>query len=418
MPDSLVYAKHLSPPPSILSKTEAFLKALRPLETASGTQLILHFDEKSGSYYICCHLSASVLTPHCDTEATIDPDEEDVIYKLNREITEDQDAYKQMEKDALNGRVFEDIVLEYDASYRPRKPLKVYGGQHRLRAIAKAEQCKPSVYHGVRVYFELSREQKVEIATINNTSIAVPNDLLDRMREQLLGSELRDWCQHVGLLEPGQDFSDRRSPDTPTVRLARTLIVNYDLGMHASTIEAFHQPIICKSGGLDEEYLKVRASIDWSDRSLLEMGKQFGRLHKKQREAVLARDQDSYAEYARKALSLSVVASWAFAAGLFQGNPEYLKVHYSIPDSAVPPGDPLNAKALSQARQKGVDPDTYRGLGTRSGPKELGRMLEVFLVLATKAQKKRINKDLANAAIQSYEAKRAVYEADKVLGKI
>jgi hypothetical protein len=418
MPDSLIYAKHLSPSPPILSKAEAFLKAFKPLETASGTKLLLHFDERSRAYYVCCHLSANVLTAHCDTEATIDPDEEDVIYKLNREITEDQDAYKEMEKDALNGRVFEDIVLEYDTSYRLRKPLKVYGGQHRLRAIAKAQESKPSVYHGVRVYFELSREQKVEIATVNNTSIAVPNDLLDRMREQLLGSELRDWSQQVGLLETGQDFSDRRSPDTLTVRLARTLIVNYHLGMHASAIEAFHQPTICKSGGLDQEYLNVRACINWSDPSLLTMGTQFGRLHRRQREAVLARDEDSYAEYARKALSLSVVASWAFAAGLFQREPEYLQVHYSIPDSAVSPGDPLNAKALSQARQKGVDPDTYRGLGTRSGPKELGRMLEVFLVLAAKAQKKRINKDLANAAIQSYEAKRAVYEASKVLGKI
>ena len=40
------------------------------------------------------------------------------------------------------------------------------------------------------------------------------------------------------------------------------------------------------------------------------------------------------------------------------------------------------------------------------------------MVLVTKATKKRITKELANAAIQSYEAKRAVYEANKVLGKI
>lgn len=418
MPDSLLYAKHLSPGTAILQKTEAFLKAFKPLETSSGTKLFLHFDEKSGSYYVCCHLLGSILSHHCDTEATIDPDEEDEIYKLNREITEDQAAYKQMENDALKGRAFEDIVLEYDTSYRPKKPLKVYGGQHRLRAITKAQGSKSLIYHGVRVYFNLSREQKVEIATVNNTSIAVPNDLLDRMREQLLGSELRDWCQQVGLLGSGQDFADRRSPDTPTVRLVRTLIVNYHLGIQVPTIDVFHQPVICKSGGLDEEYLTVRESINWNNSSLLDMGKQFARLHKKQREAVIARDRDNYAEYARKALSLSVVASWAFAVGLFQEQPQYLKVHYSIPDSAVPPEDPLNAKALSQACQKGIDPDTYRGLGTRSSPKELGRMLEVFLVLATKAKKKRINKELANAAIQSYEAKRAVFEANKAIGKI
>ena len=83
----------------------------------------------------------------------------------------------------------------------------------------------------------------------------------------------------------------------------------------------------------------------------------------------------------------------------------------------IPDLDPLNAKALSQARLKGTDPDTYRGLGTRNSSKELGRMLEVFLVVAQK-NKDKITKELANAAIQSYEAKRAVHEADKVLRKI
>jgi hypothetical protein len=169
---------------------------------------------------------------------------------------------------------------------------------------------------------------------------------------------------------------------------------------------------------MDDEYIRVRDRIDWFDESLIEMGKQFARLHQSQRETVQNRNQDSNSEFARRALSLSVVASWSYAAGLFQRNQEYLKHLYSLPDNVSPPDDPLNAKALSLARLKGTDPDTYRGLGTRSSPKELGRMLEVFLVLATKATKKRITRELANAAIQSYEAKRAVYEANKVLGRI
>jgi hypothetical protein len=45
-------------------------------------------------------------------------------------------------------------------------------------------------------------------------------------------------------------------------------------------------------------------------------------------------------------------------------------------------------------------------------------MLEVFMVLATRASNKRIKKQLANAAIQSYEAKRATHLANKALGKI
>ena len=418
MDSSILIRPELSPKKNIIKSIDNFLNAFQPHEVKMGTKLLLYFDEKSDAYYLMCHLDGKVLAQYCDLEASLDADEDDEIYKLNREITEDQAAYKQMEEDALHGRSFEDLVSEYDTSYHTTKPLKVYGGQHRLRAITKAESNKGSVLHGVRVYFDLSREQKVEIATVNNTSIAVPNDLLDRMREQLIGSELRDWCQTVGLLDKGMDFSDRRSPDMPTVRIARTLLVNFFLGIDAKQLEDFHQPIICKSGGTDERYLAVRSRINWSEDGLKEMGKQFARLHKLQRKSVLDRQENKNAEFARKALSLSLVAGWAYAAGLFQRGKDFLKTHYAIPEFSSPPEDPLNAKALSEARLKGIDKDTYRGLGTRSDPKELGRMLEVFLVLATKASKKRITKELANAAIQSYEAKRAVYEADKVLGKI
>ncbi len=415
---SVIIKSDLKPNKSIVKAIDDFFRVFQPDECEMGTNLTLHFDEKSQAYYVTCHLTGEVLVRNCDLEASLDAGEEDEIYKLNRDITEDQAAFKQMEADALKGRSFEDLVLEFDTSYRAEKPLKVYGGQHRIRAITKAGKIKTSILHGVRVYFGLSRNQKVEIASINNTSIAVPNDLLDRMREQLLGSELRDWCQSVGLLDKGTDFSDRRSPDMPTVRIARTLLVNYYLGIEAKKLEDFQQPTLCKSGGLDEEYLEVRKKINWDAKALMEMGKQFARLRKQQKETVEARQDDKNAEFARKALSLSVVAAWAYASGLFQRDEQLLKIHYSVPDSVKPPEDPLNAKALSQARLKGTDPDTYRGLGTRSSPSELGRMLEVFIVFATKATKKIITKDLANAAIQSYEAKRAVHEADRVLGRI
>jgi len=417
MNDLVVTPTNIQIPQPVIRKIREFLGAFQPYEVKNGAKLNLYFDEKSSAFYATCHLEGKILMQYCDTEASIDGDEEDDIYKLNREITEDQAAYIAMEKDALNGRSFEDIVLEFDTVYRAKKPLKVYGGQHRLRAITKAVSTKGDTLHGVRVYFSLSREQKVEIATVNNTAIAVPNDLLDRMREQLLGSELRDWCQQVGLLERGQDFADRRSPDIPTVRIARTLLVNFCLGKDTARIEDFNQPVLCKSGGVDDEYMKARVKADWKNPDLLEMGRQFSRLHKLQRETVLNREEASNAEFARKALSLSVVASWAYAVGLFQRNPEYLQNLYSIPNNVVRPEDPMNAKALSIARLKGTDPDTYRGLGTRSSPRELGRMLEVFLVLATKG-KKRITKEIANAAIQSYEAKRSTHEASKVLGRI
>ena len=230
MEDRVVFPANSKPSKEVLGRLSDFLSAFAPYELSGGGKLHLLLDEKSGAFYLTCHLPATVLVSSCDSDATLDTDDDDEIYKLNREVTEDTVAYQAMERDAIKGRSFEDLVLEYDTSYLPKKPLKVYGGQHRLRAVSKAQTAKGATLHGVRVYFALSREQKVEIATINNTAVAVPNDLLDRMREQLLGSELRDWCQKVGLLEKGTDFADRRHPDIPTVRLARTLLLNYYLG--------------------------------------------------------------------------------------------------------------------------------------------------------------------------------------------
>lgn len=412
----LITPKGMDPDPEVINSVKMFLSKFKPHEVKNGSTLVLFFDEKSKAYYLVCHLTAKTLKEKCDLEASLDGSDEDDIYKLNRDITEDQLAYKRMQEDAAEGRSFEDMVVEYDIAYRATKPLKVYGGQHRLQALLKTNQ-KESIVHGVRVYFALTREQKVEIATVNNTSIAVPNDLIDRMREQLLGSELRDWCQSVGLLGMGEDFADRKSPEDPTVRVARTLLVNFYKGLDTESLDQFHQPIICKSGAnVDELYMEVRKRVNWSDPALLEMGKEFARLHQIQRERVSNRKQDTLAEYARKALSLAVVSSWSYAAGLFQKDSVKLASHYRLPEYVSAPDDPLNGKGLSQARHKIIDPETYRGLGARNHPTELGRMLEVFLVSA--AKKKKITKDLANAAIQSYEAKRATYQADKALRKI
>lgn len=417
MNKNVIVPSGLKPRLPVAQQIDSFLSVFQPHEIVNSSKLVLYFDKKSSAYYLVCHLGASSLVSSCDLDATLDGSNEDEIYKLNREITEDQAAFKAMEQDATQGRTFEDMVVEFDTSYKADKPLKVYGGQHRILAITKGKQ--DAIVHGVRVYFDLTRDQKVEIATVNNTAIAVPNDLLDRMREQLLGSELRDWCQSVGLLNKDIDFADRKSPDIPTVRIARTLLVNYYSGKKAKD-DTFHQPVLCKSGGTDDSYLDLRKEIDWQDVALAKMGSEFARLHKLQKERVQSRFSDKNMEFARKALSMSVVAAWAYAAGLFQSKPDDLNQLYALPDSVSAPEDPLNAKALSQARLKGTDPDTYRGLGTRSSPPELGRMLEVFVVYVTKASQKKITitKELANAAIQSYEAKKRTAEADKALGKI
>lgn len=394
-----------------------FFSDFTPLEILNNAKAILFQDEKSGAYYIPCHLKATDFFGLADFNATIDESEDDEIYKLNRDITENETAFLAMVTDAQAGRTFEDIVVEYDKTYNPDLPLKIYGGQHRIKAIQAAKTLKPNTFHGFRVYFGLSKEQKVEIATINNTSITVSNDLLDRMKEQLLGSELRDFCQAVGLLSPNQDFSDRRDPSIPTVRIARTLIVNYWKGKNASD-SVFHMPIVCKSGGMDADYLEARRNINWQDVDLLEVGKNFTKLNQTQRTKVIGRKSDNYGEFARKALSLAVVGSWSYAAGYYTRNKVNQSILFSITDNLGLNDDPLNAKALSEARLKGIDPDTYRGLGARISSDELGRMLEVFFVLTEKATEKKISPKLANAAIQSFEAKKATNNAAKSLSKI
>lgn len=407
----------VNPSQDIIGLTDSFFTDFSPLEIQNGTKALLIYDERSKSFYIPCHIKASEFCELMDFNATIDGSDEDELYKLNRDITENEGAFSTMVLDAKAGRTFEDIVVEYDKSYNPELPLKIYGGQHRIKAIQAAVTSKPAIYHGFRVYFGLSKDQKVEIATINNTSITVSNDLLDRMKEQLLGPELREFCQTVGLLNASQDFSDKKDSTTPTVRVARTFIVNYWKGRNAN-ITDFHSPIVCRSGGIDEDYNTTRQSINWLDQSFIEAGKNFAQLHQAQRNKVTSRKSDNYAQFASKALSLAVVSSWSYAAGLYSKNKQSLTVLYNLINNLGQNEDPLNAKALSEARLKGIDPDTYRGLGARISPDELGRMLEVFLVLIEKATEKKISKNLANAAIQSYEAKKATNNAAKSLSKI
>ncbi len=403
------------PSDKIIGLAEDFLSNFPILEALEDGRPLLLYDEKSKAYYCSCHLKAIDFCDLADFNASIDDNDDEESYKLNRNMTENESAFMTMMIDAKAGRSFEDIVIEFDKNYNEDLPLKIYGGQHRVKAIQLAKDVKPNTYHGFRVYFGLTKEQKVEIATINNTSITVSNDLLDRMREQLLGSELRNFFQLTGLLQQNQDFADKKDTVIPTVRAARTFIVNYWRGRNSVPTD-FHAPIVCKSGGTDEDYMKIRSSINWDDPDFIEAGKKFAQLHQTQRLKVTTRRNDSYNQYASKALSLTVIASWSYAAGLYNNRKDQLNNLYKLTENLGANEDPLNAKALSEAKLKGIDNDTYRGLGTRFNAEELGRMLEVFIVLIDKGKK--ITKELANAAIMSYQAKKATNEATKSLSKI
>jgi hypothetical protein len=415
---NLIISKFLNPKSSVIEKVESFLKEFSSFESECSLKHLLFYDKRSEAYYLICHIKGEYLKLKTDIEAVLDPAESEE-YKLNRGFYIDNLAYKIMEEDALLGRSFEDLVIEYDESYRSELPLKVFGGQHRIKAITEAVKRKINVYHGARIYFDLSLEQKFNIALVNNTSIAVSNDLLDRMQEDLLGVDLRNWCQEVGLLKGDQNFADKRSPEgIPTVRIARTLLVNFFMGKNAKKNQ-FYLPIVCTSGiGTDKKYSKLRDTINWKDNKLKEMGEQFTLLHKIQRQRISEREKDSFLEFMNKAIHPCVVASWAYTAGLFQRKSKlkFLKRHYDL--SKIEQGDPLNATALSKARDKAVDPDNYRGLGARINNTELGRMFCLFYLHASTAKKLGINDTLANSAIKYYIAQKADKEAKKAIKRI
>ena len=161
----LVIPNVLIPDKTIISKVCEFINAFDTYEESNGVPLSLLQDLKSGAYYCVCHLQGKDIALKADTEAVLDPQESE-DYKLNRQLYTDTYAYKLMESDAKKGRSFEDIVMEYDNSYRPEKPLKIYGGQHRAVAIRESYKDKINSFHGVRIYYGLTTEQRFEIASV------------------------------------------------------------------------------------------------------------------------------------------------------------------------------------------------------------------------------------------------------------
>ncbi|MBI4302266.1 MAG: hypothetical protein HY664_06650 [Chloroflexi bacterium] len=295
-----------------------------------------------------------------------------------------------MSQDAKNGREFNDIIVEYNTSYSPQKPLKVWGGQHRSKAIQTALTKEEATrYHGFRVYFCLSKEQRSALALISNTNINVSNDLFDRqLEETLIGPHLRKWCERVGLLSSNEDFPDAGSrAERITTQAGRTFIVNFFRGKErGSQLVAdqldknFYEPYLCQSGVLDEEYATLVKSQNgnlWNDQGLEHASKAFAQLNKIQAEAI-RKSKNNRKGFRTKALTLSVLPAWAYVAGLLQSHPGRLKNHLAIPKPPKGAPDPLNAEEMSRFKHD-EDSPTYRGLGTRSSVKDRQRMAQVFL---------------------------------------
>ena len=194
-------ASTVTVPEALIQK---FLDIFEPVERAD----VLHVfvDARTSAIYSECHITADKLVPLSTTDVPLDP-EDQAEYRANRDIVADHAAFGVMKEDAKQRRSFSNIVTEFTTEFDAEHPLKIIGGQHRFEAIRESQAGGVNEPHGIKVYFGLTPEQRLDAQLISNTVIAVPTDLYDRMQETMRGPELREWCQLVDcLLDIASDF--------------------------------------------------------------------------------------------------------------------------------------------------------------------------------------------------------------------
>jgi len=379
--------------------------------------ITVHTDNKTFAFYIECHVYAEDILTKGTIDVPLDP-ENQPEYRANREVVEGNSAYLRMIEDANSRRVFSGIIAEFNPGYEPETPLKIIGGQHRYLAIEAAADRGIYEYHGFKIYFGLNTEQRLDVQLISNTNIAVSTDLLDRMFETVKGPDLRLWCQSCGILEPGQDFTDKKQRGSQiSVRGARTLIANFINGKKIDDSSFDSQKTIPTivgtggTGGSDDEWEAIRLTPGlWIDPELKRMGSEFAELVKAQNDAFKHKQNFEFAE---KAQSYSVIAAWAYTAGILYKNSVRLQRHYDLKNTTGI--DPLNATVLAKGRHK-TDPENYRGLGTRTDIKDRGRLVELFFLQAEKGTG--ITKGLVELAVQKYHAKEAILKVKELEDKL
>jgi hypothetical protein len=375
-------------------------------------------DNRTGALFCECHIKGSKIVTLGTTDVPLDPDDQ-ADYRANREIVENAPAYERMIDDAKLKRSFSNIVAEYSTEFDVDHPLKIIGGQHRYQAIKVALEEGVDELHGVKIYFDLNTDARLDVQLISNTNIAISGDLFDRMHETVMGPELRNWCQAVGLLPAGHDFADRRMRGGAiSVQQARTFIINYFEGTKVDS-KKFEKsettPELCTTGSQDAEWEALRKSKPpiWSNAGLKRAGEAFAGLIKAQRDAFATAKKGNKPrpDYPEKALNSAIIASWAYVAGILNANEPRLKRHYGLVSSG---SDPLNATALASGKHRS-DPPNYRGLGYRTDAKERGRLTELFFLQAEKGDG--ITKKNIEVAIAKFHAKQAALEVAKAESK-
>jgi hypothetical protein len=413
---NIIFDKNAVKNAEVENTVKEFLDKVDTLEKLEGLPVTVFQDGVKKSYYIRCAISGKTMNSAISLDARLTP-ESGEAFRDNREILETHNTFLRMKADAEKEREFNDIIVEYITSYIPGKPLKVWGGQHRSRAIMDAYQSKKvSRYHGFRVYVNLTKEQRTELALISNTSMSVSNDLFDRqLEETFMGPNLRKWCTKVGLLKEGEDFPDVGAhAEKITTQGARSFLVNYFKGLETGKQipdteldRNVYEPYLCQTGiSLDEEYRTLTEKMGdklWSDKGLIEAAKAFAKLHKTQYTAI-KKSSINFKNFRMKAMVASVLTSWSFVAGLLQSHPERLQLHLAVPEPPKGQPDPLNAKEMSEFRYY-QDIETYRGLGTRSIMKDRQRMAQVFLARSLNTDTV-LDKKLLEQAVNQFAALR------------
>lgn len=389
--------------------------ALDPMEGLD--KLFIITDQRTGARYCECHVRGSKFVELATPDAPLDPDEQGE-YRANRDVVSNAPAFSKMKSDAKARRSFSGIVAEYAHEQATDKPLLIIGGQHRYHAIKEALDAAIDEWHGVKIYLDLTTDQRLDAQLISNTVIAISTDLFDRMHETVSGPQLRDWCQSTGLLAEGEDFADRKSRGSFTVQTARTFIISYYSGMKVNSAEFDSKetlPPISVSGQHDEVWDEVKTAHPdiWKDAELKWAGQEYARLIAAQRKAFDGKKPKPPVDYPDKASNMALLTAWAFVAGVLQTNATRLKRHYALADSIG--HDPLNVTALVKGRHKS-DTDQYRGLGYRTDGKERGRFAELFALQAEDGSG--ITKNNINIAIMKYHAKQAQMEVEKERAKI
>jgi hypothetical protein len=410
------YNDHARKNPKVETSVTEFLESVTTLEKVKDLPVFIFQDGVKNSYYIRCLVSGETMSQLVSLDARLDPQSSET-FRDNRELLARHNTFLRMQDDARQEREFNDIIAEYITSYLPETPLKIWGGQHRSRAIIDAfTEKQVSRYHGLRVYFCLTKEQRAELALVSNASITASNDLFDRqLEETYMGPYLRRWFTKVGLLKAGESFLDAGSrSEGITTQLARSFITNYYKGKQAGEqLKAeqldmnVYEPYLCRTGMvLDEEYRKLVEELGgklWSDKDLLEAGKAFNRLHRAQYQAI-KNDQSNRKNFRMKAFTPSVITAWSYVTGLLQAHPERLEAHLAIPQPPKGVADPLNAEEMARFRYY-QDPDGQQGLGTRATLKDRQRMAQVFLA-RTVDSKSALDKKLLNQAVNQVAALR------------